>query len=643
MSGAAENFQVDLRGIVEILSHNLYSSPRVYVRELIQNARDAVVARGGVTPPGQAMPRSEGISPAEGLPPVELIVDPERGELMVRDYGVGLTEADARNLLSTIGASSKREELAAVRREFLGQFGIGLLSCFLVADRIEVTSLSALDPQARTMHWVGHGDGTFTVGPAAEPLTEPGSLVRVRARADDAEWVRADRVHALAREYASLLDIPITFAVVGDPRPAVAVSEHPAPWDLTEQAAAGWCEDAFGFVPLTSIPVDVPLLGLRGIAFVTGAASPGRGRAGDRVFSHGMAVAADNTQLVPEWVSFARVAVEAGSLGLTASRESLNDSAALEAARTEIGDQIRAGIESLATGEPEVFSQFVEVHGQSLLALAVAHPQMLDFVARHLTWETSAGPMRLVEMPARITITADDREFSTYAPLVQAQGDLLVNGSYTHGAAMLRAYDQAQDRLTARDFALSELLERLAAPRAEDADLAEQIGTAARRVLDMRGVAVEVRSFRPVSRLVLHVPGRAAGFVFDDADDDPWAELLGGASDGAGIDGASSDGSSIASTTVGGSGVGGAKNTRPTLVLNLRAEAVRALGGNLAAAARDHAIQALHLLSLLQAGIRLHAEEQAELATALETLLLSAATTTTTTTSAPRSTTKDRG
>lgn len=586
MTGATENFQVDLRGIVEILSHNLYSSPRVYVRELIQNARDAVVARG------------------EEVPPIELVVDPAAGALTVRDHGIGLTEADARSLLSTIGASSKREELAAVRREFLGQFGIGLLSCFLVADQIEVTSRSSRDPEAQTMRWVGHGDGTFTVAPAPQPLAEPGTEVRVHARPDEAEWVGADRVYRLAREYASLLAVPINVAVAGDPRPAVRVSGDPAPWDLPDHAAADWCEDAFGFAPLASIPLDVPLLGIRGIAFVTGEAAPGRGRTGDRVFSHGMSVAGDNTQLVPEWVTFARVAVEAGSLGLTASRESLHESGALVTAREQIGHQIRTGIERLAAGDPDVFSRFIDVHGPSLLALAVAHAEMLEFVARHLTWETSAGVMRLVEMPARITFTTDEREFTTYAPLVQAQGGLLVNGAYTHGAAMLRAYDRSQSRLTTREFELAELLKDLPAPRAEDAALAEQIGDAARAVLDPHGVAADVRAFRPVTQLVLHVPGRAAGFVFEEVEDDPWADLLGGAA------------------PVGPVGSG---DPRPALVLNLRAEAVRALGGGLAPAARGDAIRALHLLSLLQAGIRLRAEEQANLAGALETLLLAAA------------------
>ena len=129
-----EQFRVDLRGLVEVLSHHLYSSERVYLRELVQNARDAVEARRRLGDDFEA--RIE-IQPAWGSDP-----------LVVRDNGVGLTGDDMRSLLSMIGGTSKRDDLVAARTNFLGQFGIGLLSCFLVADSIEVVSRSVRDPVA---------------------------------------------------------------------------------------------------------------------------------------------------------------------------------------------------------------------------------------------------------------------------------------------------------------------------------------------------------------------------------------------------------------------------------------------------------------------------------------------------------------
>ncbi len=122
--------------LVDLLSHHLYSSPRVYLRELLQNAVDALTARHGLEPG----------APADAFG-IRLYAD--GSVVRVEDDGVGLTEDDVHTFLATIGRSSKRaERIAEQRADFIGQFGIGLLSCFLVADEIHVLSRSARTPDA---------------------------------------------------------------------------------------------------------------------------------------------------------------------------------------------------------------------------------------------------------------------------------------------------------------------------------------------------------------------------------------------------------------------------------------------------------------------------------------------------------------
>src|SRR3954447_26211402 len=91
-------FQVDLRGVEDLLSHHLYASPRVYVRELLQNAVDAITARRAVEPEAPARVRIE---------PPEFTGD---GTLRISDTGIGLTEAQVHEFLATIGRSSKRDD-----------------------------------------------------------------------------------------------------------------------------------------------------------------------------------------------------------------------------------------------------------------------------------------------------------------------------------------------------------------------------------------------------------------------------------------------------------------------------------------------------------------------------------------------------
>src|SRR5690606_20801907 len=137
----------DLRGIVDLLSHHLYSSPRVYLRELLQNAVDAVTARAKLDPTA----------------PTAIRLHLDGHGLRITDPGIGLTEADVHRFLATIGRSSKRDDIEGARREFLGQFGIGLLACFTVAESIRVRTRSAADPDAPPVEWIAEADGTYSL------------------------------------------------------------------------------------------------------------------------------------------------------------------------------------------------------------------------------------------------------------------------------------------------------------------------------------------------------------------------------------------------------------------------------------------------------------------------------------------------
>ena len=204
-------FQVDLRGMVDLLSRNLYSGPRVYVRELLQNAVDAIAARRAIEPDCPQRVTIE-LGRADGA-----------ATLTCTDTGVGLTAEEVDELLSTIGASSKRDELGLARGDYLGQFGIGLLSCFMVSPEIVVTSRSArgggsaesagsADSAAPAVRWRGRTDGTYSVEPvpdsAADAPREPGAAIALRALPSE-DWLAPETVRALVEEFGHLLPVDI--------------------------------------------------------------------------------------------------------------------------------------------------------------------------------------------------------------------------------------------------------------------------------------------------------------------------------------------------------------------------------------------------------------------------------------------------
>src|ERR1700722_9348932 len=191
-------FQVDLRGLVDLLSQHLYSSPRVYVRELLQNAVDATTARRQADPAGSA--------------PTRIRITIGDAGLEIADSGIGLTEAEAHRFLATIGNSSKRDDLAGARREFLGQFGIGLLACFTVADQIRVLTRSAREPDARTVEGLGTADGRYGVRglDGGQARAEPGTTVYLAPRRGAERWFAPDRVAELTGEYGGLLPYQVS-------------------------------------------------------------------------------------------------------------------------------------------------------------------------------------------------------------------------------------------------------------------------------------------------------------------------------------------------------------------------------------------------------------------------------------------------
>lgn len=174
MFAMTHSFSVDLGGLIDLLSEHLYSGPEVYVRELMQNGVDALRAREQL---GQEFTS-------------QLTFEIQGEQLSFSDNGVGLSEGDIHTFLATIGRSSKRGNL-----ELIGQFGIGLLACFLVSDQIELTSRSALE--APPVRWLGRADGSYTLEAAPED-TPVGTRITLQAWAGRAEYLLPEKVAAWA-------------------------------------------------------------------------------------------------------------------------------------------------------------------------------------------------------------------------------------------------------------------------------------------------------------------------------------------------------------------------------------------------------------------------------------------------------------
>jgi molecular chaperone HtpG len=506
-----ENFQVDLHGIVDLLSNHLYSSPRVYLRELLQNAVDAITARQAREPGA----------------PARIDVQVAAAGLSISDTGIGLHPQEVRDLLATIGRSSKRDEIGFARDEFLGQFGIGLLSAFMVAEQIEVLTRPA---DGGTTLWTGTADGRYTVVPAAD-RDEIGTTVTLAARPGTEQWFKPATVVELIKLFGALL--PVEIRVDGEP-----VTEGRAPWEaagaVRRAELVGYAQDKLGFTPFDVIRLSSPEAGLTGVAFVLPFPASPTERATHRVYVKRMLLAERVEGLLPDWAFFVRCVIDTSELRPTASREALFDDGQLEATRDALGAQLRGWLVRLGTTDPQRLDKFLAIHHLGVKALALHDDEMLRLVHRWIRFETNLGRMTAAEILDRhgeIRYVASVEEFRQLGAVAAAQQIPVVNAGYTYDTELVERLPEVIDGALVTRFDPPDLATTFDTLDPVDELALRPFVAQAQAALEPVGCEVVVRAFDPPSLPVLYLVDRSAHFAAElrttrDRADALWSEVL---------------------------------------------------------------------------------------------------------------------
>lgn len=478
MHGEIQQFQVDLRGVVDLLSRHIYSSPRVYLRELLQNARDAITARSEVDGAGGTI-RITPLTEASG-------------EFVLRDDGVGLNATEVAELLATVGRSSKRDIFDLPRSDYLGQFGIGLLSCFMVADTIVIRSRSARGGAG--VEWTGSSDGTFQVAELDEELPI-GTSVHLIPRFDADDLLRPVAVRELATVFGEFLPVRVVLEAPGGDvditRPAPFLDPRADP-----DAAVQYGRDLLGSSPLDVIELAEPATGTHGLAYVLPFAPPPGSRQATRMYLGRMLLSERADDVLPDWAFFVRAVVDSTGLAPTASRESLVEDAALERVREQLGAGIRRWILELGLREPHRLAQFVAIHEVGLKSLVRHDEELAAFISRWLTVETTHGSMRigdLVEQFGHLRYAQSVDEFRQVAG-ISPSAEVLVNGGYLYDADLIRMIPDLYPHVTIEKVDVTGELDRLDPPPLDDRAAAVALEERAGAVLAASDCSVVVRS-----------------------------------------------------------------------------------------------------------------------------------------------------
>lgn len=418
------NFQVDLKGLISLLSNHLYSKDDVFIRELLQNGVDAVTARKLFDKKFQ-----------DGCLIIEYIEKKTGIEIICRDNGIGLTKKEIHQFLAVIGQSSKRGE--EVRNSFIGQFGVGLLSCFLVADEIEVITHSIKD--RRGYRWIGYNNGTYEVKEISCGKTF-GTQIHIKLKKGIANRFSRSVVSQGILNFGCLLPIPIWFRYR---ETEYHINHIPIPWRqevCTKETILEFGRFMFQEEFLDAFPLQAE--GIHGYLYISTNPIAIGENAHHKIYLHSMLLTEDGRDLIPKWATFARCLMDAEDLTPTASREGLQRDSKQIRAKAVIEACLFTYLTELTKFDITKMKQLAVIHNLSFKAFALENDKILSMLFPFLIFSTNKGKLtgaQILKASKRTTVfyCVDIDTYRRTASFLEYSNSLLINGSYIYEAQIL--------------------------------------------------------------------------------------------------------------------------------------------------------------------------------------------------------------
>ena len=200
-------FQSEVKQLLQLMIHSLYSNKEIFLRELISNASDAADKLRF-----KALSAPE-LYEGDGDLKVRISVDADKGALTISDNGIGMTREQAIEHLGTIARSGTKEFLSALGAEqakdsqLIGQFGVGFYSAFIVADKVTVKTRAAGESADKGVLWESAGEGEFTVADIEKK--DRGTEITLHLREDEKEFLDEWRLREIIGKYSDHIGLPV--------------------------------------------------------------------------------------------------------------------------------------------------------------------------------------------------------------------------------------------------------------------------------------------------------------------------------------------------------------------------------------------------------------------------------------------------
>jgi len=370
-------FQAEVRELLQLMIHSLYSHKEIFLRELVSNASDA-----------NDRLRFAAIAAPDLLakdPDLQITIegDPKAGTVTIRDNGIGMSRDEAIANLGTIARSGTAQFFRSLSgdqqkaSQLIGQFGVGFYSAFIVSDRVEVESLKAGASEDTGVHWESRADGEFTV----ETITraERGTSVTLHLKEECKEFADSYRLRSLIRRYSDHIGFPVRMRKEGEASLEYeTVNQAKALWTLPrteikdEEYTQFYQHLAHDFTdPITWSHNKVEgkreytsLLYIPGRApFDLWQRDAARGL---KLYVRRVFIMDDAEQFLPLYLRFVKGVVDSSDLPLNVSRELLQQDPEVEAIRNGLTKRVLDMLAKIAKDESAKYATFWKEFGNVL-------------------------------------------------------------------------------------------------------------------------------------------------------------------------------------------------------------------------------------------------------------------------------------
>jgi molecular chaperone HtpG len=369
-------FQTEVKQLLHLMIHSLYSNKEIFLRELISNSSDACdklrfEALG-----------NDSLYDGDTSLRIRVNFDKDARTVTITDSGVGMTRDEVVENIGTIAKSGTRQFFESLTgdqardTQLIGQFGVGFYSAFIVADKVTLSTRRAGLPAEQGVRWASAGDGNYTLETMEKP--ERGTTVVLHLREGEDEFLDGFRLRSIIHKYSDHIPLPIEM-------PGEAEDDKPAEYESVNKASALWTrprneisdEEYREFYKHVAHDFEDPMQWVH--SHVEGSQAykslfyiPARApfdlydrdsRHGIKLYVRRVFIMDDAEQLMPYYLRFVRGLVDSDDLPLNVSREILQHNKLIDTIKAGSVKKVLGVLESMAKNEPELYANFWKQFG----------------------------------------------------------------------------------------------------------------------------------------------------------------------------------------------------------------------------------------------------------------------------------------